>query len=80
MIMASLESRPLYEQLADTLADEIEAGDLEPGQRLPSEPYLMGTHGVSRGTVRAAMKLLRDRGLIVTEAGKGSFVSPKTSE
>ncbi|MGC9667100.1 GntR family transcriptional regulator [Planosporangium sp. 12N6] len=69
-----LDPRPLYEQLADVLGEQIRSGALAPGQLLPSEPYLMGEHGVSRGTVRAAMRLLRERGLIVTRPGKGSFV------
>jgi predicted DNA-binding transcriptional regulator AlpA len=74
-IVAPLDSRPLYGQLADALAEQIQRGELAPGQLLPSEPYLMGNHDVSRGTVRAAMALLRDRGLIVTAPGKGSFVA-----
>ena len=68
--------RPLYVRLADAIATQIERGELTPGQIIPSEPYLMGTHGVSRGTVRAALRLLRDRGLVVTLPGKGSFVAP----
>ncbi|WP_205862759.1 GntR family transcriptional regulator [Planosporangium thailandense] len=75
--MAVLDPRPMYEQLADAIGDQIASGELAPGQLLPSEPYLMGEHGVSRGTVRAAMKLLRERGLIVTLAGKGSFVAER---
>jgi GntR family transcriptional regulator len=75
--MAALDPRPLYVQLADAIADEIERGSLAPGQVLPSEPYLMQTHDVSRGTVRAAMRELRERGLIVTRPGKGSFVKDR---
>jgi GntR family transcriptional regulator len=74
MIVAERDYRPLYIRVADSITADIESGKLAPGQILPSEPYLMGTHGVSRGTVRAAMRELRERGLIVTEAGKGSFV------
>jgi DNA-binding GntR family transcriptional regulator len=77
--MVPLDARPLYEQLADAVGEQIKAGHLAPGQIVPSEPYLMGTHGVSRGTVRAAMRLLRDRGLIVTLPGKGSFVAERDS-
>jgi GntR family transcriptional regulator len=76
-IMAPLDPRPLYEQLADAISEQIERGELAPGQLLPSEPYLMGEQGVSRGTVRAAMRMLRERGLIVTLAGKGSFVTER---
>lgn len=65
----------MYIRLADSIAAEIANGILAPGQILPSEPYLMQTHDISRGTVRAAMRELRERGLIKTNAGKGSFVA-----
>jgi hypothetical protein len=44
---------PLYVQLADEIAADIQAGTLEPDQPLPSETELMHKHGMSRGTVRA---------------------------
>lgn len=72
--MATIDPRPAYVRLADLIADQIERGTLAPGQVVPSEPYLMGEHGVSRGTVRSAMRLLRERGLVVTVPGKGTFV------
>ncbi|GAB3798163.1 GntR family transcriptional regulator [Micromonospora zhanjiangensis] len=73
-VTGPIDWRPLYVQLADTIAEQIERGDLAPGQVIPSEPYLMGTYNMSRGTVRAGLRLLRERGLIVTQPGKGSFV------
>lgn len=76
MIVAEKDYRPLYIRLADSIAADIASGVLGPGQVLPSEPYLMQTHDLSRGTVRAAMAELRVRGLIVTQAGRGSFVKP----
>jgi len=66
---------PLYVQLADVIAADIESGKLEPDQLLPSETYLMQWHGLSRGTVRAAVRLLRDRGLVYTIQARGTFVS-----
>ena len=77
---APIDWRPLYVQLADAVGEQIERGELAPGQILPSEPYLMGTYGVSRGTVRAAMRLLRDRALIITLTGKGSFVAERPAD
>ena len=65
---------PLYEQLADLLAARIETGELAPGAPLPSESYLQQEHGLSRVTVRAAMRALRERGLVVTLPQRGTYV------
>jgi GntR family transcriptional regulator len=70
-----LGQEPLYRQLAAILRQRIERGDLEPGQAMPSESYLQQEHGVSRGTVRMAIGLLRDEGLVVTLSGRGTFVA-----
>lgn len=77
LIMASIDRRPAYEQLADLLADQIERGELAAGQILPSEPYLSGEYGLSRSTVRVALQLLRERGLIITKPGLGSYVAER---
>jgi GntR family transcriptional regulator len=65
---------PLYMQLADILRRMITSGQLQPRSPLPSESYLQQEHGVSRGTVRMAMGVLREEGLVVTIAGRGTFV------
>jgi DNA-binding GntR family transcriptional regulator len=67
----------LYVQLASILREKITSGELQPGQALPSESYLQQEHGVSRGTVRQAVRMLRDEGLVVTMGGRGSFVARK---
>ena len=66
---------PIYVQIAEQLMQRMEAGDLKPGQRLPTEPELMGSHGVSRSTVRAALAILEDKGILSRRSGKGTFVS-----
>ncbi|BCJ59652.1 hypothetical protein Jiend_30740 [Micromonospora endophytica] len=66
-----------YVQLADLLAKQIEEGKLKPRQPLPSESTLQEEYGVARGTVRAAMRLLRERGLVVTFTGRGTYVAEK---
>jgi DNA-binding GntR family transcriptional regulator len=68
---------PLYEQLADLLAAMIESGDLARRDPLPSESYLQQEYGLSRGTVRAAVRLLRERGLVVTLPQRGTFVADR---
>ncbi|GAA1818514.1 hypothetical protein GCM10009835_43240 [Planosporangium flavigriseum] len=72
-----LSAVPLYQQLADLLAGQIERGELRPGQLLPSELHLQQTYDVSRGTVRMAMRVLRERGLITTIQARGSFVAER---
>lgn len=66
--------RPRYHQLAAILRRKIRIGELPPGSRLPSEPDLATTYRASRGTVRLALGLLRNEGLIQSEQGRGSFV------
>lgn len=67
----------LYIQLADLLAKQIEDGKLKPRQPVPSETHLQQEYGVSRGTVRAAVRLLRERGLVVTLPARGSYVAER---
>ncbi|MEU7902897.1 FCD domain-containing protein [Actinoplanes sp. NPDC049118] len=68
---------PAYQLLADELRDEITSGRLQPGERLPPEPELCVRSGVSRSTVREALRLLASQHLIVTTRGVtgGSFVA-----
>ncbi len=66
---------PLYIQLIDRLQDLIDRGALRPGDRLPSEPALVGRFGVSRATVRQALAHLEAEGFIVRRQGSGTFVA-----
>jgi GntR family transcriptional regulator len=69
---------PLWRRVADDLRDRIEAGELEPGDRLPSEPVLMSAHGVrSRTTIRTAVSALTGEGLI-TEDRRVAYRKPVT--
>lgn len=64
----------VYVAFADHIAARIEAGDLQPGQRLPSERDLAAEYGIAYLTVRRGMQILRERGLVVSIQGKGTFV------
>lgn len=66
--------QPLYRQVAGEIRQGVESGKYPPGARLPSEPELMDRYQVSRNTVRLALELLREEGLVVTGQGRGSFV------
>jgi GntR family transcriptional regulator len=68
----------LYVQLAAVLRDEITAGRLAPHDPIPSESYLEQEHDVSRQTVRKAVALLREEGLIYTLPQRGSYVAEQS--
>ena len=67
----------VYVQLADHIAGRIAAGDLRPGARLPAERDLAAEYGVSADTVRRAVVVLRERALVVTLTGRGSYVAER---
>ena len=73
---------PAYQVLADELRADITSGRLQPGERLPPEPELCVKTGVSRSTVREALRLLASQHLIVTTRGVtgGSFVAHPDAE
>ena len=72
--------RKAYEQVYDQLRELITTGELERGERLPNETVLASDFGVSRGTVREALRILAAQNLIRTAkgAGGGSFVTLPT--
>jgi DNA-binding FadR family transcriptional regulator len=69
--------RKAYEQVADQLQSLILAGELQPGRRLPNEAALADQFGVSRATIREALRVLSTQNLIRTVKGAsgGSFVT-----
>jgi GntR family transcriptional repressor for pyruvate dehydrogenase complex len=73
---------PAYQLLADELRADITSGRLQPGERLPPEPELCVKTGVSRSTVREALRLLASQHLIITTRGVtgGSFVAHPDAE
>ena len=64
-----------YRAIADELRGRVESGDLAAGALLPSESELSAAYEVSRVTVRKALELLRDEGLIDARQGFGWFVA-----
>jgi GntR family transcriptional repressor for pyruvate dehydrogenase complex len=72
--------RKAYEQVNDQLRELIVSGELAPGERLPNETVLAREFGVSRATVREALRILAAQNLIRTTkgAGGGSYVTLPT--
>jgi GntR family transcriptional regulator len=68
-----------YLRIADDIAARIASGELAPGARLRSERDLAEHFGVAYGTVRRAMAVLRERGLIETIHGRGTFVTSQAT-
>lgn len=64
----------VYMAVADHLAARIAANEFPPPGLLPGERALAEEYGVALGTMRRATEVLRDRGLVVTLPGKGTFV------
>lgn len=64
----------LYLQLASLLREQIRSGELPPRSRVPSLTSLAAEHGLADMTVRKALRLLIDEGLIETRPGRGTFV------
>ncbi|MFT3929197.1 MAG: GntR family transcriptional regulator [Spongiibacteraceae bacterium] len=67
---------PLYLQVANALREEIVSGAYPVGSQLPSEDELCKRFDVSRYTVREALRLLRDDGLVASRQGAGTIVIP----
>ncbi|WP_049574274.1 FadR/GntR family transcriptional regulator [Nonomuraea sp. SBT364] len=67
-----------YERIVEQIEEAVEGGALPPGARLPSERDLMAQFGVSRSTVREALRVLQARGLVRSRPGdpNGAEVLP----
>jgi DNA-binding GntR family transcriptional regulator len=64
--------RHAYDQVADDIARRIADGEIT--VKLPAEKALADEYGVAYVTVRHAMAILRERGVIITVHGRGTFV------
>lgn len=74
------ETIPQYQRLKAHITEQILAGSLKPGQRIPSELSLVKEFAVSRMTVSRALKELEQSGVITRVQGIGSFVTVRKTE
>ncbi|MEU6722902.1 GntR family transcriptional regulator [Nonomuraea wenchangensis] len=65
-----------FQTIADDLAARVRAGDFQQDVPLPSETQLAQHYDVAKGTVRRALAVLRDQGLVFTVSGRGTYPSP----
>ena len=75
LLVSGSKTNPIHLQIADLLREKIYSKAWPPSTRIPSENDLVKMFGVSRGTVRKALKVLVDEGLLVQRHGKGTFVA-----
>ncbi|HDN04785.1 MAG TPA: GntR family transcriptional regulator [Chloroflexi bacterium] len=77
-------TKALYQQVANSILEQIQSGELQPGARLPSENALSEQHQVGRNTIRHALSELTVKGYVESVQGVGTFVTetlfPKTVE
>ena len=64
---------PLYIQLADILREKIHSGEIKEGEKLPSESEMINTYHLGRLTIRDALSILVNEGLLEKHHGKGTF-------
>ncbi|MEV4219098.1 GntR family transcriptional regulator [Nonomuraea sp. NPDC049725] len=70
----------LYQSIAARLREQIAQGHLAPGAGLPSEAELRRRFAASRNTVRQALALLEQEGLVVARHGRGRFVRVRNAD
>jgi len=75
LFLSPNDSRPMYLQIMDQIKQKILSGDWPAGQALPSIRELSANTQVSVITVKRAYTELEEQGVIVTQAGRGSFVA-----
>ena len=75
----TIRKRSLAEELAVRLQEQIAQGRFEVGGKLPTESELMKIFGVGRSTVREAVKILANMGLLKVQQGAGTFVESRTA-
>ncbi|MFG2057857.1 GntR family transcriptional regulator [Micromonospora sp. NPDC048930] len=72
--------QPRYRVIADELRERIESGLIPPGTLLPTESTLTAEFRAARGTIRQAIAVLREAGLVATEHGRGTYASARRHE
>src|SRR5262249_4804848 len=68
----------VWRQIAESLNADLKTGRIKPGDRLPTEIELAERFSVNRHTVRRAVAMLAEQGILRIEQGRGTFVNDKT--
>lgn len=76
--MTSIKRNSLADEVAQRLQEQISLGIYKPGEKLPTEPALMQTYGVGRSSIREAVRILANSGVLRVQQGLGTFVEAST--
>lgn len=71
---------PAWEKIALEIIEQINAGSLAPGTRIPSAQALSDAHRVARGTAVRALQHLTREGYVVSRPGYGTFVADRVND
>ncbi|MBE5906801.1 MAG: GntR family transcriptional regulator [Lachnospiraceae bacterium] len=74
------DSRPIYEQIADAIRQQIAKGVLLPDEKLPSVRELAAELSINPNTIQRAVRQLEQEGYLYTVAGRGTFVAKVNHE
>lgn len=74
-----IHKKSLADEVAINLQQQIAAGKFNIGDKLPTEPALMKAFGVGRSSIREAIKILSNQGLLKVQQGVGTFVASQVS-
>lgn len=80
MIISNSSSIPIYEQIKNSIIEQIMDGELLEDEALPSIRTLAHDIKISIMTIKKAYDELESEGYIVSRQGKGTFVAPKNTE
>ncbi|HEU4964615.1 MAG TPA: GntR family transcriptional regulator [Bacilli bacterium] len=72
------DTRPLYMLVIDRIKEWVSSGEWPPGTRLPSEFELAKEFGVSRATLREALRVLEEEGVVNRKHGIGTFIAERS--
>lgn len=78
--MGIKDNRPIYQQMADWIMDEILAGHYSPDERIPSVRDSAARAQINANTVIRAYEYLENAGIIYNRRGLGYFVSPEATQ
>lgn len=75
LLKKQLHKDSVVNQVVKQITDSIIAGDLKPGDKLPTEPELCENFGIGRNSVREAIKILESYGVVYIKRAEGTFVN-----
>lgn len=80
MIISNSSSVPIYEQIKNSIIEQIMNDELQEDEAIPSIRNLAQDIKISVMTIKKAYDELEQEGYIISRQGKGTFVAPKNSE